>query len=101
MRIFAVSLIVLALAACGGQDRGAGEEPAAVGSGAALDPAVQDCLDLVSQARFSDALPVCTKAAESYPANAEVTAALEQAKQQVAASAAGEAAEGLIEGARD
>jgi hypothetical protein len=51
------------------------------------DPDVTNCLELVSEAKFSEALPVCLTALEKNPANEQVKAAVEKAK-----SAAGEAA---------
>ncbi len=54
---------------------------------AASQPAsVQGCLDLVSQARFAEAIAPCTLAIEQAPENQEVAAALETAKSETAAA---------------
>ena len=54
---------------------------------AATEPAsVQGCLDLVSQARFAEAIVPCTMAVEQVPENQEVAAALETAKSEAAAA---------------
>lgn len=109
MRLLA-TLMVLALAACGGQE-GGDAEPMAEGTGQAegtledvagtaeglgVSPAVQGCLDLVRQARFEEAIPACTEAVAQSPESEEAKAALEQARQG-AAGAAGEAGEALGE----
>ena len=47
---------------------------------------VQGCLDLVSQARFAEAIAPCTLAIEQAPENQEVAAALETAKSEAAAA---------------
>lgn len=64
----------------------------------------QQCLDLVAQGNFSEAVAVCTEALKNNPASDAVKQALATAKEKVgeAASAAGEAAgkaEGAAEGA--
>jgi hypothetical protein len=52
------------------------------------DPDVQNCLQLVSQAKFNDALPVCLDALKKHPANEQVKEAVESAKAGVADAAA-------------
>lgn len=47
---------------------------------------VQGCLDLVSRARFAEAIAPCTRAVEQAPENQEVSAALETAKSEAAAA---------------
>ena len=64
------------LGACGG-------EPASVEADVAAGPAgaiVQDCLDLVASERFSDALAICSAAAERLPDDQRVRDALEEAQ---------------------
>jgi hypothetical protein len=56
------------------------------------DPDVTNCLQLVSQSKFNDALPVCLAALDKNPANEQVKAAVEKAK-AAAADAAATAAE--------
>ena len=72
------------------------------------DPAVKSCLQLVSQAKFEEALPVCLDALKKHPANEQVKEAVETAKAGVADAAATatdaaqdaqEAAEEKVEGA--
>ena len=52
------------------------------------DPDVKSCLQLVSQAKFNEALPVCLDALEKHPANEQVKQAVETAKAAVAEAAA-------------
>jgi len=100
--------------ACGSGDSGDGygeesaseapavsaQESAESGSGArATAPEVQSCLDLVGQARFREAVPVCLRAVEAAPGNAEVKQALDRAQREVATSEAGQAAESAKEAA--
>jgi hypothetical protein len=80
----------------------------------AIAPVVQECLDLVKAAQFSDAAPVCLNAVQQNPESAEAQAALEQAQQaaaqaqamdaaaeaEEAAAEAEKAKEGLLEGIR-
>jgi hypothetical protein len=47
-----------------------------------IDPAVQGCLDLVAQAQWAQALPLCIQAAQVAPDNAEVQGALAQARSE-------------------
>jgi hypothetical protein len=110
MQRTAIAILLLATLACGGQD--SGSAPAAGGAGtgesgsgamptsgdvekaleAAVDPAVQSCLDLVRGQKYTEAVPACTRAAEIDPDNAEVTSALQSAREQAAAAQAQEAA---------
>lgn len=114
------AVLFLALVACGGQDTAqtsagsdvAGDEsmPAeemgalpAVSTpppSAAPDPKVASCLGSVREGKFAEAIPICTEAIGADPDNAEVRAALDKAKSQVAsADAARQAAEGAASGA--
>ena len=52
------------------------------------DPAVGNCLKLVSQAKFEEALPVCLDALKKHPANEQVEEAVAIAKAAVADAAA-------------
>ena len=63
------------------------------------DPDVKSCLQLVSEAKFNDALPVCLEALKKHPANDEVKAAVAKAQAEVgdAAAAATDAAQGAQE----
>lgn len=85
MRI-ATMLVMLAFAlGCGAQDdrgvsAGPGEET--------LSATGQDCVDLVQEGEFEQAIPVCTKAASEAPENTAVAEALEQARVGVEAGAA-------------
>jgi hypothetical protein len=114
---------VLALFACGGTDTDqpdadagappvsasveegasapeAAEPEAAAEPAAAVDPRVQSCLDLIRQAEFQSALPVCLAALEIDPDNAQVREAVETARAETAkAAAAGAAGEAGAEGA--
>lgn len=121
MRWLAIPLMVLALAACGGQEDGTssaageGAQAPAVEAGGALDqaaelaaeaavvaPVVQECLDLVKAAKFSDAVPVCLNAVQQNPESAEAKAALDQAQEAAAQAQALEAAsESLDEAAAE
>lgn len=71
---------------------------------ATVDPKVQSCLDLVSQAKFQEALPVCAQALSIDPNNQQVQQAMSRAREESAklsaAKAAGAAAaEGAAQGA--
>jgi len=69
--------------------------PAEGGSGSGAEgtpPEVQGCLDLVGDAKFREAVPVCLRAVEAAPGNEEVQQALDRAQREVAQSEAGEAA---------
>ncbi len=71
------------------------------------DADVKNCLQLVSQARFEDALPVCQEALKKHPANEEVKKAVASAQAAIgdaaatvtdtAQEAAGEKAQGAME----
>jgi hypothetical protein len=65
------------------------------------DPDVASCLQLVSQSKFEDALPVCLAALKKQPDNDKVKAALEKAQAAVgdAAATATDAAQGAQEAA--
>jgi hypothetical protein len=72
---------------------GSGSEAApAAGSGgmaaAKPSPTASNCLDLVSAARFAEAIDPCTRAVRENPANTAVAEALRKAQAGVAASAA-------------
>ena len=47
------------------------------------DQEVKSCLQLVSEAKYADALPVCLSALKEHPANEEVKAAAEKAQDAV------------------
>jgi hypothetical protein len=65
------------------------------------DPDVASCLQLVSQAKFNDALPVCLAALKKHPDNDKVKGAVEKAQAAVGdtAAAATDAAQGAQEAA--
>ena len=116
----ALMIVILALVACGGSDtaktdtaKTAVETPKAAGGDApakapvaaapagepaapepAANPDAQSCLDLVSQAKFQEALPVCMAALRIDPENAAVQEALSTAKAESASAAAGAAVGG-------
>jgi hypothetical protein len=116
-----VTLFVFAVLACGGSDTdqtGAAGGAAAVGGSGGeratvpdmpepsvtVDPRVQGCLDLIRQAKFQDALPVCLAALKGNPGNQQLKDAVDKARaetaKRVAAQAASQAAgEGAAEGA--
>ncbi len=113
-----VTLFVFAVLACGGSDTPQTGGAAPVGSSGgervsvpetpepsvALDPRVQGCLDLVRQAKFQDALPVCLAALKGNPGNQQLEDAVAQARAETAKLAAAQAAsqaagEGAAEGA--
>ncbi len=93
MRLILVLTALVAIA-CGGSDTAqtGGESAAdksvsAAGSGgeppeAAVDPQIASCLDLVTQAKFAAALPVCLAALKAHPGNAELQAAAPAARSQ-------------------
>jgi hypothetical protein len=109
---------VFALFACSGSDEGrttdAGDaqrvdaagmertaapkapEPAATTE---VDPKVQSCLDLVRQAEYQQALPVCLAALKIDPDNQQVRDAVDQARAEAAKLAAAEAVGGAAEDA--
>ena len=103
LRIIAISLLLMAIGCSQGDQapavsaspdaaaESATAAPENVGAesadSAATQPAsVQGCLDLVSQARFAEAIAPCTLAVEQAPENQEVAAALETAKSEAAAA---------------
>ncbi len=67
------------------------------------DPDVASCLQLVSQAKFADALPVCLAALKKHPDNDEVKGAAKKAQAEVgdAAAAATDAAQDAQEDAEE
>jgi hypothetical protein len=121
MRRLAVTLSILALFACGQGDTGpAGEsedlsgvsatgdetampeieEPTAISEPAAAeqqDPQVANCLDLIQQMKYQEALPVCLAAAAIDPDNQQVQDAVAKARAEAAKMAVGESAEGAAE----
>lgn len=115
--IFSVPVLAFALAACGSGERASKPEsattppvssaseaakPAAPAPPAApkpmaaqeeTDPQAQSCLSLVGQAKFQEALPVCTAALKNNPADEELKAAYDKVKAETAKMAAASAAE--------
>lgn len=99
---------LLALAACGGEESGAGmaegegaeAPPVSTAREGAEEPGTSarsaECLDLVEAGEFERALSVCAEAAKAAPQNREVQEALSEARQQ-----AGEAASSARESAED
>jgi hypothetical protein len=77
----AAILVAMAAFACGQQsgDRGVSAAP----EGARPEGA-QRCLDLVEEGRFADAVDPCAEAVQELPDDAELVAALEKAKSEVA-----------------
>ena len=75
--------------------------PEAVTQTGEEDPEVTNCLQLVSEAKFNDALPVCLAALKKHPANDRVKKAVESAQAAVgnAADAATGAAQDVQEAA--
>jgi hypothetical protein len=119
MRRLAVTLSILALFACGQGDTGPGEESQApsgvsatgdeavmveteevvISEPAAADqvnPQVANCLDLIRQTKFQEALPVCIAAAAIDPDNQQVQDAVATARAEAAKMAVGETAEGAM-----
>jgi predicted small lipoprotein YifL len=119
-----IGFVVLGLTACGQGHKGSAEAPQAAKQAApqaapstapsaaaseAAKPAVsaaasQDatsCLDLVASSKYSDAVPVCTRALSLDSTNEKVKAALETANAEVAAAASGaaDAAKGAVDDA--
>jgi hypothetical protein len=112
----ALTIFVLALLACGGSDTAqtdtatsaaapeAAEAATPSGAEAAApaapaNPQAASCLALVSQAKFSDAVPVCMAALKIDPDNAAVQGALHTAKAESASTAASGAADAAAAGA--
>lgn len=118
-----IALAVLGLAACGQKSETKAEMPqegqAAPSAGAeAAKPDVSagankdaaSCLDLVASAKYSDAVPVCTRALSMDAGNEKVKSALQTANEKVseaaaqageAAGQAGEAAKGAADAAKE
>jgi hypothetical protein len=113
MRRLAIAFSILALFACGETDTGpAGESQAQPGASATgdeaamieteelmaiaeqVDPQVASCLDLIRQAMFQEALPVCLAALEIDPDNQEVQDAVAKAQAETAKMAGMAEAEG-------
>jgi hypothetical protein len=108
-----IGFVVLVLTACGQGQKGSTEGQAAAPSAAAPTEAApsaaagaeaakpdvsaganQDaasCLDLVANAKYSDAVPVCTRALSLDSTNEKVKTALETANAKVAEAAGGAA----------
>lgn len=110
----ALTISILALVACGGSDTAStsgtdtaadasapaektspvaaaptgGEPEAPEPPAATTSPESQNCLDLVSQAKFQAALPVCMAALQADPSNTAVQEALATAKSEAAGAAA-------------
>lgn len=129
MRRLALTLSILALVACGETEttptaeteapapvsaavEAAAPEPAAPAATAETAPEVASCLDLIGQAKFQEALPVCLAALEIDPDNEAVQNAVAKARTETAklagsgeaaatageaAGQAGETAKGLTE----
>ena len=105
LRIIVISLLLMSIGCSQGDQTAAVSAPpdAATESATAATPSPEDasaelidlaaagqasaqgCLDLVSQARYADAIAVCTFAVEQAPENQEVAAALETAMSKTAA----------------
>jgi hypothetical protein len=117
-KVIALSAIVLLpLFACGGDSSSPGQAGGAEGAtppvsaanpdviqGAlesVTDPSVTQCLDLVKASRFGEAVPVCTRAAAADPDNADVKAALENARSKFAEAEAQAAKEALEKSAAE
>lgn len=97
-----VVLLALGAMACGGGQEGNGAGEGDEGMAAAPE-VVQNCLDLVADMQWSEAVPVCTDAVREAPQSAEARDALEQARSEAArmaeeaAAAAGESGEEAAE----
>jgi type IV secretory pathway VirB10-like protein len=117
----AVMIFVLALFACGDSDTGTtgdatGAAPMAATSpegakapeapppapAVTANPQAQSCLDLIGQAKFQQALPICIAALEIDPSNQQLEAAVETARAESASLLAAEAAgQAAVEGAAE
>ena len=62
--------------------------------GLTAEESAQGCMNLISQKEYGKAVPVCMQAVQKNPGNEELTGALEHAKQQASAEAAGAMGEG-------
>jgi hypothetical protein len=103
MRAIAFAAIAALFLSCGGQQETSAPEAAAPSgsaggmsdvAGAAsealgVDPLVQDCLGLVADAKFAQAVPVCLQAVEAAPESQAAKDALARAQQQAASEALG------------
>lgn len=84
------------LFACGGETGSPGPaETPSVDTGAmagaetgSISADVASCLELVNASRFADAIPVCSRALQAEPRNADVQTALSTAKREATASGA-------------
>ena len=63
--------------------------------------AATNCLGLVADAKFSEAIPVCTEALGVDPSNTDVQQALDRANAEAAKAAAGSAADEATKSATD
>ncbi len=83
-----------------GKAADAAMEEASEAADAAMDAVAgddsQSCLDLVAAGKFAEAIPVCTQALSSDPANQAVQDALAKAKAGAGSDAAAGAAEGAM-----
>jgi hypothetical protein len=126
MRWFLIAMLCLGLAACGSEEamesegmaaerapasaapaapeaaRAPMESAPAAAAPASEHPDVQGCLDLVRDAQFAQAVPVCVRALKVDPENEQVQQALETAKDKVGSlpGSAGEAAGDADEAAK-
>jgi len=106
-----IGFAVLGLAACGqkseapagGAPSSGAAEPAKPDVSAGANEDVTSCLDLVANAKYSDAVPVCTRALNLDATNEKVKSALETATQKMsdAAGEAGAAAEDATDAAKE
>jgi hypothetical protein len=104
----AITISVFALLACGGSDTtqtgdvsdmppvgAAAEEqadiPAVPMPETTVAPEVESCLDLIGQAEFQKALPVCLAALQIDPDNEQIQDAVAQAREETAKLAAAKA----------
>ena len=107
-----IAFAVLGLVACGqkaetpkegdpGPHSGAGAA-AQPDVGAGANPDAASCLDLVANAKYDDAVPVCTRALNLDATNEKVKSALETATQKLseAAGEAGDAAQEATDAAK-
>ena len=74
--------LILTLAACGGQDMSGDAGNADVAAGA--DQAIEDCLELVANEQYAEALGVCHAAVRQAPESERAVAGLRQASEGVA-----------------
>ncbi len=112
IRIVLVALSVFALVACKAGEKSSqprSSEPApeaaernveqAVGQvlEKVADPSVRGCLEKVKAGSYAEALPLCLKGASVEPDNADVRAALAEARRKAATAVAAEQAAGARE----